>query len=101
MGKCVEEQSLQLAKKIIEEKFDEIISQAYLCKRTGLNNYTLKSSFKKLFAVSIREFQMQLKIERAKKLLIETDEKISSIAYALGYDHADSFSLEYLKGRWG
>jgi AraC family transcriptional regulator, transcriptional activator of the genes for pyochelin and ferripyochelin receptors len=95
MGKRVNGQSLQLAKKIIEEKFDERIPQKYLCKQTGLNNYKLKSGFKKLFGVSIREYQMQLKIEHAKKLLTTTNEKISSIAYALGYEHADNFSLEF------
>jgi AraC family transcriptional regulator, transcriptional activator of the genes for pyochelin and ferripyochelin receptors len=89
--------SLQAAKKIIEENFDEKISQKFLCKETGLNNYKLKSGFKKLFGVSVREYQVQLKIEHAKKLLITTNEKISSIAYALGYEHADNFSAEFKK----
>jgi AraC family transcriptional regulator, transcriptional activator of the genes for pyochelin and ferripyochelin receptors len=101
MEKCVKEQdisaAIHLAKKIIEEKFDEKISQKNLCKQTGLNNYKLKTGFKKLFGVSIREYQMQVKIEHAKKLLIETNEKISSIAYALGYEHADNFSLEFTR----
>ncbi|HEY4874490.1 MAG TPA: AraC family transcriptional regulator [Puia sp.] len=97
MEKCVQEQSLQLAKKLIEEKFDEKISQEFLCKKTGLNNYKLKTGFKKLFGVSIREYQMQLKMEHAKKLLITTNEKISSIAFSLGYEHADNFSLEFTR----
>jgi AraC family transcriptional regulator, transcriptional activator of the genes for pyochelin and ferripyochelin receptors len=97
---------LELAKKIIDENFDEKISQKYLSKRTGLNNHKLKSGFKKLFGVSIREYQMQLKIARAKKLLRETNEKISSIAFALGYEHADNFSAEFKRrvgvnaGKW-
>ena len=96
MGKCATlADALQLAKKIIEEKFDEKISQKFLCKKTGLNNYKLKTEFKKLFGVTIREYQMQLKIEHAKKLLLETNEKISSIAYAIGYEHADNFSAEF------
>jgi|HubBroStandDraft_5_1064220.scaffolds.fasta_scaffold632061_2 AraC-like DNA-binding protein len=89
--------SLYLAKKIIEEKFDEKISQEFLCRKTRLNNYDLKTGFKKIFGVCIREYQMQLKIERAKKMLSDSKEKISAIAYAIGYEHAHNFSLEFTK----
>ena len=90
-------ESIHLAKKIIEKNFDEKISQKYLCKKTGLNADMLRAEFKKSFGVSIRQYQVQLKIEHAKKLLSETTEKISRIAYALGYEHADNFSLEFTK----
>ncbi|HSZ86605.1 MAG TPA: AraC family transcriptional regulator [Puia sp.] len=89
--------SLHLAKKIIEEKFDEKISLASLCKKTGLNGYKLKKGFKELFGVSIREYQVQLKMAEAKRLLANTSEKISSIAYAMGYERHASFTLEFKK----
>ncbi len=95
MGIYINERSLQLAKKIIEEHFDEKISYRFLCIKTGLNENNLRVGFKKMFGVSVRQYQLQLKIEHAKKLLLTTDEKISSIAYTLGYEHADNFSLEF------
>jgi AraC family transcriptional activator of pyochelin receptor len=89
--------SLHLAKKIIEEKFDEKISLASLCKKTALNEYKLKKGFKELFGVSIREYKVYLKMAHAKWMLLGTKEKISAIAYSVGYERHVSFTLEFKK----
>jgi two-component system response regulator YesN len=88
-------QGILLAKKIIEDNFDEKISRQFLCKKTGLNRTTLNEEFQKMFGVSAKEYQVRLKIERAKRLLQETDDRIYHIAYQLGYEHRDNFSLEF------
>jgi AraC-like DNA-binding protein len=86
---------LRLVKKIIEENFDETIPQKYLCKKTGLNRTTLNEEFRKLFGVSIKQYQIRLRIAEAKRLLQETDDRIGHIAYQLGYTHPDNFSLDF------
>lgn len=91
---------LQLAKKIIEENIEEEITILSLCRKTGLNEYKLKKGFKLLFGASPMAYHMQLKIEHSKKLLLESDEPVSHIAYSLGYQFAHNFSREF-KARVG
>jgi AraC family transcriptional activator of pyochelin receptor len=87
--------SLQLVKKIIEKNLDEKVSQSYLCKKSGLNEFKLKKGFKELFGISLREYQLLLKIDRAKSLLAKSNDRITDIAYSLGYEHAHNFTLEF------
>jgi AraC family transcriptional regulator, transcriptional activator of the genes for pyochelin and ferripyochelin receptors len=86
-----------LVKKLIEEKFDEKLSLHFLSRSVGINEYKLKTGFKELFGTSVRQCQIEIKMTEAKRLLIETDEKISSIAYMIGYEHPNNFSLEFRK----
>jgi AraC-like DNA-binding protein len=93
-------QGLHLAKKIIEENVEEAISVRMLCQKTGLNEFKLKKGFRSLFQITVMEYHLQLKMEHAKKLLLESDQPISHIAFTIGYEFAHNFSREF-KGRFG
>jgi AraC-like DNA-binding protein len=88
-------ESIELAKKLIEENFTKRYTQKILCKLTGLNQYKFKKAFKILVGVSARQYQVQVKIERAKIILLETDDYIWEIALSLGYEHAQNFSMQF------
>jgi AraC-like DNA-binding protein len=88
-------ESIHQAKKFIEESFLVTINQKMLCDLTGLNQYRFKKGFKKLVGVSARQYQVMVKIERAKTLLLETDDFIWEIALLLGYEHANNFATEF------
>lgn len=93
-------QSLHLTKKIVEENVEEDLSLRLLCRKTGLNEFKLKKGFRTLFQVSVMEYHLRLKMERAKKLLLETDESVSTIAFTIGYEFAHNFSQAF-KLRFG
>lgn len=92
-----DQESLREAKRLIELDVDEMPSLADLCKRTLLNEYKLKKGFKMLFGVSPYQYHVQLKMERAKFLLLNTEQTIVEIALTLGYQYDHNFSIEFKK----
>jgi len=81
----------------IEEHYNEDLSIERL---EQLSNYSYRNAqriFKGIFNESIGAFQKRLKLENAYKKLIYTDESISTIAYAVGFDSLQSFSKSFKK----
>ena len=92
--------ALGKAKELVEESFEEMPSLQQLCRKTGLNVDKLKKGFKLLFGKPPYAYHCQLKMEQAKKLLLETDQTIYEIAWSLGYQHSSNFCIEF-KRFWG
>ena len=53
--------------------------------------------FRKQFKTSIRAKQTELRLEKARQLLTETDDKTSTIAHAAGYRHLGFFNMMFKK----
>jgi AraC-like DNA-binding protein len=88
---------LYLAKQIIEENFGEKICRPSLVRRLAMNDTDFSSRFKKLFGTTAKQYQLQLRVEHAKKLLSLTNEPIREIAERLGYGHAANFTVLFKK----
>ena len=82
-------------KKFIEENQEKIPSIRQLSRRCGLNQDKLKKGFKLLFGLPPYRYHLKLKMERAKKLLLETDQAVYEIAWSLGYEHSSNFCTEF------
>ena len=68
-----------------------------LAYEVGMNRTKLQYGFKKLFGVSIYSYQLQLRMEKARKLLAESDKPIKQIAGLAGYNTISSFSAAFKK----
>jgi AraC-like DNA-binding protein len=68
-----------------------------LCRRAGMNSDKLKKGFLKLFGDSPIRWHRKNKMNEAMRLLLETEETISSIAYMLGFEHPSSFCYCFRK----
>ena len=88
-------EALEKAKELIEERFDEMPSLQELRMKSGLNVDKLKKGFKLLFGKPPYAYHYQLKMEQAKKLLLETDQAVYEIAWSLGYEHSSNFCIEF------
>lgn len=66
----------------------------------GLNEYKLKKGFKQLFNNTVYGYLLELKLEKAKKLLIHSHMSIGEIAASIGYKYAQHFSTAF-KRRYG
>lgn len=89
-------------------RFEDIISRI---SDSDLLNYTseqlaelcgcslrhFRRMFRKQFKTSIRAKQTELRLEKARQLLMETDEKMSSVARAAGYHHLGFFNMMFKK----
>ncbi|HUH46456.1 MAG TPA: AraC family transcriptional regulator [Arenibacter sp.] len=68
-----------------------------LATAVGTNEYHLKVHFKAYFGKSVMTYLRSHKMELAKKLLLESNRKITDIAESLGYKYATHFSAAFKK----
>lgn len=81
----------------MKQRPQEVFSLNQLCRRTGMNSDKLKKGFLQLFGDSPIRWHRNNKMREAKRLLLETEESISSIAYLLGFEHPSSFCYCFRK----
>ncbi|MCX8156532.1 MAG: helix-turn-helix transcriptional regulator [Verrucomicrobiae bacterium] len=65
---------------------------AELAQICGCSLRHLRRLFRQCFGVSLRTQQTEFRLHRASQLLMETDDKILSIAWAVGFRHLGLFS---------
>lgn len=76
----------------IEEHFeDPDLSLKHLSDRFGINGKNVSHMFKEAFGMKFVDFLMDLRIEKAKHLLTETDLAQQDIAQRLGYSNSITF----------
>lgn len=61
------------------------------------NEKYLTTIFKNISGISLKQFILQTKMERAKIALSDTNQQISQIAYSLGFDDSHNFSNAFKK----
>ncbi|NIF06219.1 helix-turn-helix transcriptional regulator [Chryseobacterium sp. Tr-659] len=66
-----------------------------LAQQVGTNEFTLKKGFKELFGTTVFGFWNDLKMDQARKLLLESDLNISEISDIIGYKNARHFSAAF------
>ncbi len=71
--------------------FEANFSQQLVADEFGISIAYLSRQFKKYFGINMSEYVSQLKINRAKELLIKTDYTIKQIADILGYADTSNF----------
>lgn len=70
---------------------DEKADIHFLASRLGYTDYYFSNKFKKETGLSVRNFANQKKIERAKELLVNSNENIQDICNLLGYNSQSYF----------
>lgn len=85
------------AKDILCQEPPRFITIEGLAIEVGLNRTKLQYGFKQVFGVSIYDFQLQKRMEKAKQLLQKTEKSIKEIARLTGYKSTSSFSQAFKK----
>ena len=83
--------------KYINHHISDEISMNDIAENVHLNADYLTRIFKKECGVSINRYIINLKMEIAKKLLVETDKPIGEISMAVGYFNYSSFNKIFTK----
>ncbi|MDN3654064.1 AraC family transcriptional regulator [Ferruginibacter paludis] len=68
-----------------------------LARQAGTNEYTLKKGFKAIFKTSVYQYLLSIRMERALKLITETNHKEASIAEQCGYETLSGFVTSFHK----
>jgi two-component system response regulator YesN len=84
-------------KEYIYQHLSEEISMEDIANNVHLNADYLTRIFKKEVGVSISKYMINMKIERAKDLLVNTDKSIGEIAVFVGYYNYSSFNRIFTK----
>ncbi|MFA9557878.1 AraC family transcriptional regulator [Evansella sp. AB-rgal1] len=73
---------------VIQNRYMEDISLESCADEVATNPYTLSKSFKKVIGVNFIEYLTDIRLDKAKDLLLNTDMKINDIAEQVGYRHS-------------
>lgn len=87
--------ALHHAMDILNENFTQPPSVAELSKQIGINRNKLTYGFKSLFGTTMQDVCFTKRMEVAQRMLLDTSERIESIAEAVGYQHANNFSASF------
>ncbi|MCI4138520.1 AraC family transcriptional regulator [Bacillus vallismortis] len=80
----------QLADRVIamiHEQYMADISLESCADELGMNSYTLSKAFKQVTGINFIDYVTQIRIEKAKELLVNTDKKILDVSEEVGYRH--------------
>lgn len=91
------EQLLEEIATYIGWHIQENLSIWQIAKDFGYNEKYLTTLFKQYYGVSLKQYQLQTKMEHAKASLSETNLPVSHIAYSLGFADAHNFSNAFRK----
>jgi AraC-like DNA-binding protein len=79
----------------LKSHFNESISVEALAKRVGLSPSSLHQHFKGMTAMSPLQYQKQLRLQEARRLLLGESLDAADAAYRVGYESPSQFSREY------
>lgn len=81
----------------IRKEFDRPLSIDALAKDLGISSSGLHHHFKAVTDMSPLQFQKQLRLQEARRLLLSEDIDVASAGYKVGYDDPSHFSRDYKK----
>ncbi|MBI3137213.1 MAG: helix-turn-helix transcriptional regulator [Sphingobacteriales bacterium] len=79
----------------LETQIAEEVSIERLCRQSGLNRDKLIKGFKEIYGVTPCTFQLQTRIQEARRLLRESEIPVTEVAWTLGYQHVSSFCTAF------
>ena len=81
----------------IEDNFMREIPVASICKQFGINRTKLQEGFNQQFGSSVHVLISQLRMDKARAMLRETDESIKFIGMECGYKTLSSFTRVFTR----
>ena len=88
---------VQYVLSFIQKNYGNAISVSQIAQNLDLSPVYLNSVFKKEIGASIQEYLISVRIEKAKKLLIEKTQTIGAVAKKVGYKNLRSFEMMFSK----
>lgn len=89
--------ALQLTKDYIDRHYTESLTLDKLCRMAGLSLKYYSELFKKHYGVSVTEYIATVRMEQAKRLMMDPELKLREIAHLVGYPDEFYFSRKFKK----
>jgi transcriptional regulator GlxA family with amidase domain len=82
---------------MIREEFDKPLNIACLARTANMSVASLYRHFKQVTAMSPLQYQKQLRLQKARHLLISTRINAADAGFQVGYESPSQFSREYAR----
>ena len=89
--------ALQLTKDYIDQHYNESLTLDKLCRMAGLSLKYYSELFKKHYAVSVSEYIATVRMDHAKRLMMDPELKLREVAHLVGYSDEFYFSRKFKK----
>ncbi|MGJ7489793.1 AraC family transcriptional regulator N-terminal domain-containing protein [Variovorax sp. ZT4R33] len=81
----------------IRDNYDVRLRIEALCEASSMSRASLHRHFLAITGLSPLQYQKQIRLQEARRLLLTGDRKASDVAFTVGYESASQFSREYLR----
>lgn len=81
----------------IRDHYNNPLRIEALCDVSGMSRASLHRHFASITGLSPVQYQKQLRLQQARRLLLDGAHRASDVAFAVGYESASQFSREYLR----
>lgn len=93
----LEVEKIRNAKKYITEYYKNPLQLKQIAKSIGTNEFVLKKGFKSLYGTTVFSYINDIRMAKAKKLLLENKLTIAQISEYIGYKNPQHFSTAFKK----
>ncbi len=90
-------EKMYYAKNIILEKINNPMCLSDLAREVNTNECTLKKEFKNLFGTTVFSYIRDVKMQKAKKMLLYQELSVNEVSDVLGYKNPQHFSTAFKK----
>ena len=80
---------------IMSETLDDPISPTVIAEKVGISTRQLERLFGKYLNCSPKKYYVEMRLDKARNLLIQTDKSVTDVAFACGFDSTGHFSRVY------
>jgi transcriptional regulator GlxA family with amidase domain len=80
---------------IMSERLDEPVSPSEIASSLGISTRQLERLFGKYLNTSPKKYYMEMRLERAQNLLVQTEASIIEVALACGFENSGHFARVY------
>ena len=95
--KYVEARPIRVAKQYISDNYYKALTLEMVSREIGFNATYFSSMFKKETDMNFSEYLKKIRIDNAKNMLLDTDQSVEDISYAVGYSDIKYFSRLFKK----
>ena len=92
-----EEERVRLVAQAISKNFRKIVSLPELAHQAGMNENKLQVLFKRIFRKNVSEYRRDLRLEEARRLIVEERKQIKEVFLTVGYKSPTAFITEFKK----
>lgn len=92
---ATDEAIVRQAQGIMEQEVEKILNVRQLASSLGFGYHQFRRAFKQIAGVAPYQYHLQLRIHRAKQLLVETELSVKEIANSLNFDSPYHFSRTF------